>query len=88
MSVFIELVTENAFASNQAADNARRSRRAGLSSVRRPLRGLEIKENTYAVFRVIRSDGTEIPMVDSGSPSGENTFFSNFMLQSVREARM
>jgi len=35
--------------------------------VRRPLRGIEIKEDTYAVIKVIRSDGREIPLVDSGS---------------------
>ena len=89
MPVFIELVTEPAFSfATQRYNESSRSRRAGLSSVRRPLRGLEIKEDTYAVFRVIRSDGTEIPLVDSGSATGESNFFSNFMLQSVQEARM
>jgi hypothetical protein len=37
-----------------------------FSGVRRPLRGIEIKNDTYGVIRVIKSDGTEIPLVDAG----------------------
>lgn len=47
-----------------------------------------MKDDTYAIFRVIRSDGTEIPLLDSGSESGTNTYFSNFIIQSLQEARM
>jgi hypothetical protein len=35
--------------------------------VRRPLRGIEIKDDRYATIRVIKADGTNIPLLDSGS---------------------
>ena len=35
--------------------------------VRRPFRGYEIKEDTYCVLKVLRSNGREIPLVDAGS---------------------
>lgn len=37
---------------------------------------------------MIRSDGTEIKLVDSGDASGQTTQYTNFILQSVTEARM
>jgi hypothetical protein len=52
------------------------------------MRGLEIKEDTYALIRLIQVDGTEIPLVDSGSSTGESTAYANFLLQSVQEVRM
>ena len=89
MAVFITLETD-AFASNfnAAVASAQQTMRAGVSSVRRPQRGLEIREDTYAVLRVVQSDGTPVPLIDSGSPTGQNTQYSNFILQSVQEARM
>jgi hypothetical protein len=87
-SVFIELSTD-AFSSvfnNQAGNGV--ARRAGVSRARRPLRGLEIKDDTYAILKVVQADGTEVKLVDSGSLNGETTQYSNFILQSVREARM
>ncbi len=62
--------------------------RAGLTNVRRPLRGIEIKEDTYASIKVIRSDGSEVSFKDSSSATGESRVYSNFILQSVQEARM
>lgn len=38
-----------------------------FATVRRPFRGIEIKEDTYCVLKVIRSNGREIPLVDSGA---------------------
>jgi hypothetical protein len=89
LAVFITLETD-AFQTNQASvgAKARAGGRAGTSSARRPLRGLEVKDDTYAIIRVIRADGTEIPLVDSGTFQGTGTDYSNFMLQSVQEARM
>jgi hypothetical protein len=60
---------------------------AGVDSVRRPLRGVEIKDDTHAVIRVIGADGKEIPLISSGYPGGMGTDYTNFILQSVREAR-
>lgn len=94
MAVFIELTTE-AFAEvfrthaagTQGGESGRRSTRAGASSARRPLRGIEIKEDTYAMMKVIRADGREIPLIDSSSPDGTSHSYTNFILQSVSEAR-
>jgi hypothetical protein len=52
------------------------------------LRGLEIKDDTYAFLKIVRSDGSEIKLIDSSSPDGTSTQYSNFILQSVSEARM
>lgn len=89
MSVFIELTTE------PFEDNMRRysegnkpGDRAGISSARRPLRGIEVKEDTHAIIQVIRSDGTSLPLVDQGSPDGESFVTASFLIQSAQEARM
>lgn len=88
MAVFIELTTD-AFA-DRFASNARRrtSAGAGLPSVRRPMRGLEIKEDTYAYIKLIRNDGSEVLLLDSSSEAGFGFDYSNFILQSVQENRM
>lgn len=89
MTVFIELTTD-AFSETftRARDAAQKARRAGVDRARRPLRGLEIKDDTYAFLKIVRSDGTEIKLIDSSSPDGTSTQYSNFILQSVSEARM
>ena len=89
MAVFVELVTD-AFSDtfNAQAGKSLQARRAGVSRARRPLRGLEIKEDTYAIIKVIQADGSEIPLIDSSSSTGTSTQYSNFLLQSVQEARM
>ncbi len=65
---------------------------AGVTRARRPLRGLEIKEDTYAAIKVVRSDGREISLYDAGSSAqptpGRTKTYTNFILQSVHEARM
>lgn len=62
MATFIEIQTD-AFAENvKALKNSKRD----FSGVRRPYRGIEIKEDTYAVIKVIRADGHELPLVDAG----------------------
>lgn len=96
MAVFIELTTDafrDTFATTAAGKrNSNQQQnpygRAGAVSVRRPLRGLEIKEDTYAIIRVIQADGTEVQLVDGGAATGQTTGWSNFLLQSVQEARM
>jgi hypothetical protein len=91
MPVFIELVTD-AFQerfTEEVAERKHTTGRAGASDVRRPTRGLEIKEDTYAIIKVIRSDGTSIPLTDSNvGEEGTVTGYSNFILQSVQEQRM
>ena len=73
MGVFIEVQTD-AFAEElrQFQDS-----KLDFSGVRRPFRGIEIKEDTYSIMKVIQSNGREIPLVDSGgsvqSQSGGST---------------
>src|SRR5688572_3607223 len=92
MAIFIELVTD-AFEEVLNNQTARRSlsgqsSRAGNRVARRPTRGLEIKEDTYAAIKVILSDGGELQLVDSSSRDGGSSGYSNFILQSVTEVRM
>lgn len=93
MAVFIELTTdpfvENFQRLKRRNDPAvARRGRAGLTNVRRPLRGLEVKEDTYACLKVLRADGSEVRFMDSSDASGTSTSYSNFILQSVQEQRM
>lgn len=92
MTIFVELVTD-AFEEVLNSQTARRtlsgaSSRAGNRVARRPTRGLEIKEDTYAALKVILSDGSELPLIDSSNRDGVSSGYSNFILQSVTEARM
>lgn len=94
MAIFIEL-TVDAFNEqfNKIIKGARSSGRrtgAGVPNVRRPLRGLEIKDDTYAILKVVRANGEEIQLFDSSSLTGDGTStkYANFLLQSVSEVRM
>lgn len=97
MAAFIEITTdEMQSVVNDEVDRNRGGNasgltvagRAGAGVARRPTRGLEIKEDTYAVLKVIQADGTEVPLYDSSDPSGRRASNTNFILQSVQEARM
>jgi len=70
------------------AGNMTGARRAGIASVRRPLRGLEIKEDTYAVLKVVKADGSEVPVADSATFKGTGVNYANFLLQQVTETRI
>lgn len=61
MGTFIEIQTD-AFAGNLAIANQKLS----YKGVRRPYRGIEIKNDTYGVIKVIKADGVEIPLTDAG----------------------
>lgn len=69
MATFIEIQTD-AFANNVRALAAKKR---DFSGVRRPFRGIEIKEDTYAVIKVIRADGSEIPLTDSGGSRSQQS---------------
>lgn len=94
MALFIELVTdafETAFKGLASAKRAggNRTGGAGKKNVRRPLRGIEVREDTHAIVKVVRTDGREIPLFDSSSPDGlSSDGYANFLLQQVQEARM
>lgn len=83
MAVFIELVT----ASLPDGGGGSGGKPGGHTRVRRPLRGLEIKDDTYAYIKLIGPKG-EIPLLDSSGTNGYSTEYSNFILQSVQEQRM
>ena len=84
MSVYFELSTE--IADDQFKKLA--GSVAGKANVRRPLRGLEIKDETYAYIKLVRRDGLEIELIDSSSATGRSAEYSNFILQSVVDQRM
>ena len=70
--------------------------RTGMQTdVRRPTRGIVIKEDTFATMRVLLSDGTSLPLVNAGSRAGQmdgdkmkSTSYSNFLIQQVTEERV
>jgi hypothetical protein len=62
--------------------------------VRRPTRGIQLKEDTYATMRVILGNGTALPLVNAGSRNGtmigdklHSKDYSNFLIQAVNEER-
>ena len=95
MAVFIETQTDP-FVGNMAAqvDAERSARQSSQGGVRRPVRGVEIKQDTYAVLRVMKADGTFINVIDAagGIMDGEDSIartsnYTNFFIQSVAEER-
>lgn len=72
----------------------------GTNTVRRPTRGIILKEDTFATIRVVASDGRPITLVDAGSrrKRSDGQYFeingkratdvySNFLLQAIQEDR-
>jgi len=84
---------------NPGAASTRESDFGG--AVRRPVRGLQLKEDTYATIQVRTADGKNIPLVDAGGTTYRTTFdegvpsesigytdtYTNFLLQSIQEQR-
>jgi len=64
MSTYVEMRTDS-FSRN--LEDVASGRYLDFNNVRRPMRGIEIKDDTYAIIKVIRSNGREIPLVDAGS---------------------
>jgi hypothetical protein len=69
---------------------------AGYRNVRRPTRGIQLKNDSYAVMRVVLGNGVSLPLVNAGSRDGllgddGKTYsldYSNFLIQSVSDERM
>lgn len=69
--------------------------------IRRPVRGIQIKEDSFATMRVVAGSGQSVPIIDAGSkridPTTNQIFeingkratdiYSNFFLQSITEER-
>jgi len=89
MACFITLTTDSFVDSfNNAVNNAATTQRAGSNNARRPQRGLEIRDDTYAILKLVAASGNPIPLYDSSSSTGMSADYTNFILQSVTEARM
>ena len=63
------------------------------ANVRRPLRGIEIKQNTYSILKVLTFTGEELRLTDSsgeddGLSQGSSTEYSNFIVQRINETRV
>lgn len=66
-------------------------------NVRRPVRGIQIKDDTYAMIQVRTANGHNLPLFDAAgtlfgedgeeSHIGRSTHNSNFLIQSVQEQR-
>ena len=89
MAVFIS-VTTNAF--EEVFDSTRRGGRpvSSYTGVRRPLRGIEIKEDTYSIIKILTFIGEELPLVSSSAQNdeGRTTEYSNFIVQRINEQRI
>jgi hypothetical protein len=89
MAVFISVSVdpfEEVFAQAQSQDPQ--------VNVRRPLRGIQITKDTYAVLRVLTATNEEIPLIDSSSPYADSSgrgygfSYSNFIIQQLAEQRV
>lgn len=94
MATFVQ-VAPDPFAKsfNERAKAAKGGDTSPNSHVRRPYRGIQIKEDTYATIEFRKADGTPIPLIDSGgtpqsqSNIGTSERYANFIVQSVSEQR-
>ena len=94
MTVFIEASTEPFAAEREDMRSDYRTDFANNANVRRPTRGFVMKENTYAIIRVMGADGNFIPVLDAAGEQilledgkAYTTFYSNFFIQTVSEQR-
>lgn len=87
MAVFIS-VTTNAVGTLRTEGNV-----LERANIRRPLRGIQVKDDTYAVLRVVGPDGNDLPIFDSSSSTvqdgiGRSAYYSNFLIQTIEDQRM
>lgn len=91
MSVYIAVSTD-AFEETRA--KAKRDK-ATYANVRRPLRGIQVKENTYGILRVLTASGDPIPLFDSSAAAedvgsdgiGRSPMYANFLITGISEQR-
>ena len=64
-----------------------------IQPVRRPLRGIQIKPDSYAYFKVVDKYGKAIPVMDAGGEDdpenpgkGRSVYYTNFLVQAVNQA--
>ncbi len=58
--------------------------------VRRPVRGIQIKDERYGTLQVRQANGIAVPLFDAASPTntGKGIRNSNFLIQSISEQRI
>lgn len=83
MAVYIELTTDADNGTNLSGKEP-----IGKASVRRPFRGLELRDPVSAYMKLVRRDGTTVQLLDSSDRTGRSSEYSNFILQSVQDQRM
>lgn len=93
MAVFVEARTDPFVEARQRLASDMREHGRDYP-VRRPLRGFQIKENTYAVIRIMDASGRFIPVIDAAGEilveqEGKRytTHYTNFLVQTVVEER-
>lgn len=77
----------------QAANKQKDGR---FDNVRRPARGIQIKDDTYAILEVRTADGRNIPLIDAGgnveaandSSYSYSNQYSNFLIQQISQQRV
>ena len=89
IAVFLTVSTD---AFSDTLEVAKGKRAVDRQNIRRPLRGIQVKPNTYASLRVLTASGDPILIRDSSSSRVEGAIgysesYANFIMQSVREER-
>jgi len=94
MTVFVEARTDPFVAERQEMSESYQARFRAEANVRRPTRGYLLKEDSYAIIRVMGSDGNFIPVIDAAGEEiyeqdgrAYTTYYSNFFVQTVQEQR-
>lgn len=94
MAVFIEARTEPFEEQRQQMANDIRANGRGDFLGRRPVRGFQLKEDTYAIIRVMGPDGRFMEVIDAAGETfstqvnaNVTSFYSNFFIQSIVEQR-
>lgn len=87
--VFAEVATEDNIGAGNGSSSLGNPKTGMYHHVRRPVRGIQIKDETYATIQVRRSNGVAIPLFDAAAKdnTGMGLKNSNFLIQSVSEQR-
>jgi hypothetical protein len=80
---------------NKNSGNSNTLLKGRYDNVRRPVRGIQIKDDTYATLQVRTADGRNTQLIDAGGPiqsSKDSTYsysyqYSNFLIQSIQQQR-
>lgn len=89
MAVFISCTTDAFELTRKKAQ----AQKIAQQNVRRPLRGIQVKPNTYAAIRVKTAGGDPIYLFDSSSPTWDSNYigrsetYANFIIQNLQESR-